>query len=53
MSTNDPSGDVIVDNPQPCAKCGETAHIVMKDGRRLCARCFREEKRERTVAAGS
>lgn len=45
MSASDPSGDVIVEGPEPCASCGEAAHIVMKDGRRLCAHCFREEKR--------
>ena len=45
MSATEPSEDVIVDNPQPCATCGEPAHIVMKDSRRLCARCFRDEKR--------
>lgn len=45
MRESDLSGDAVVENPQPCATCGQPAHIVMKDGRRLCARCFREEKR--------
>jgi len=40
-----PPGDVIVADPQPCAKCGEPAHIVMKDDRRLCARCYGEERK--------
>jgi len=39
-----PPGDVIVDAPQPCAKCGEPAHLILRDKRRLCARCYREER---------
>jgi len=53
VGAEEQSGDVIVDDPQPCANCGQAAHIVMKDGRRLCARCFREEKRERAQPAGA
>jgi ribosomal protein S14 len=44
-TASDRNGDVIVDNPQPCASCGEPAHIVKKDGRRICARCFRDQHR--------
>jgi hypothetical protein len=44
MSSRAGQGDVIVEIPQPCAKCGEAGHIVLKEGRRLCARCYREER---------
>ena len=44
-------GDVIVDVAQPCAKCGDPAHLVLKDGRRLCARCYKEERKPPPAAA--
>ncbi|HEX4745043.1 MAG TPA: hypothetical protein VFW12_10295 [Candidatus Limnocylindria bacterium] len=44
MSGKVGEGDVIVEVSQPCAKCGKAAHIVMKDGRPLCASCYREER---------
>ena len=44
MSGKVGEGDVIVEVSQPCAKCGKAAHIVVKDGRRLCATCYREER---------
>ena len=45
MGADGESGEVIVDDPQSCSTCGGAAHIVMKDRRRLCARCYRDEKR--------
>lgn len=38
------SGEVLVEGPQPCASCGVPAHIVLKDGQRICARCYRNER---------
>ena len=48
MSGKTGEGDVIVEIAQPCTKCGEAAHIVLKEGHRLCARCYREERTRET-----
>ena len=45
MSGKVGEGDVIVEMPQPCATCAKPAHIVLKDGRPLCATCYREARR--------